>query len=109
MTDAVDVEAARAMLAGETCPMTDHDTDEPRPTEVVETWKLTTEDQATDWEDFLGRKVPVRRMVVIRCTDEDCQWGQEVVGLPKNAPGLPPLTTHAGLGYTSVPPPEVGR
>lgn len=113
---AVDVEQARALFEGEHCPMTDHHDDEPRPVEVVETWKLTTTDKAERHELFLGRKVPVRRMVVVRCTDEDCAWGQEVAALPTADPdGDPrartvavPQITHAGLGYTSVPPPEVG-
>ena len=110
--DGVDLEAARAAFAGMTCPMTDHDTADDVPTEVVESMKLTTEDQATDHVQFLGRKVPVRPMIVIRCTDEDCNWGQEVVALPSSDPKartvVPPQVTHAGLGYTSVPPPEVG-
>lgn len=112
--DGVDLEAARAAFADATCPMTDHDTADDVPTEVVETWKLTTEDQATRHELFLGRKVPVRPMIVIRCTDGDCSWGQEIVALPSGDRDNPartvvaPQITHAGLGYTSVPPPEVG-
>lgn len=99
----VDVEAAKALYAGEHCPMTDHGSDEPRPVEVVVTQKLTTADQATTAALFLGRQVPVRAAVIVRCTDEDCQWGREIVGLEPDF-----RQTHAGLGYVDVPPPHAG-
>ena len=92
---AVDLEAARAALRDLRCPMSDD------PTEVVASQKLTTLDKATAAADFLGRRVPVRDAVIVRCTDEDCPWGMEVVDERGGR-------VHAGLGYEDVPPPHAG-
>lgn len=101
----IDVERAAALLAGMHCPMPNHDT--PRTVEVAVASKLTTEDKATGTAAFLGRQVPVRDMVVVRCDDDDCAWGREITALP--GPGVEQVRmTYAGLGYVDVPLPTAG-